>query len=418
MKSIATFAENLIAMKKFITLIAAGVLAIATASSKGYENPTGKEFPILGWYSIQHGGVTPERFKEMRECGFNISFSTYPTKEDMAAVLDAAKGSGVKVMVSTYDLPDNTTEVVNYLKHYKNIAGWFLRDEPTAHSFADLRAFRDRVEAADSSRMTYLNLFPYWVDANALGTDSYEEYVQRFSDEVDLQYISYDCYPVVKWDGRVQLRPGYYENLEIIRNVARSKNKPFWAFTLSTSHGDYPVPTREHLRIQAFSDLAYGAQCIQYFTYYTPVNTGEPWTYHDGPINAMRNRAPVYDLVKEQNREIQNLSKVFLGAEAVDVWHTGQIPRGTTVLPADALPKPFTSIEADGQGVLVSHLVNGKKEYLMILNRDIDNAQTVTMERSSDTYRITPDGKQHKTTPAEDRSVKVAPADYLLYRIK
>ena len=96
----------------------------------------------------------------------------------------------------------------------------------------------------------------------------------------------------------------------------------------------------------------------------------------------------------------------------------GQIPRGTTVLPADALPKPFTSIEADGQGVLVSHLVNGKKEYLMILNRDIDNAQTVTIERSSDTYRITPDGKQHKTTPDEGRSVKVAPADYLLYRIK
>ena len=49
---------------------------------------------------------------------------------------------------------------------------------------------------------------------------------------------------------------------------ARRVGKPLWAFTLLTPHsGAYAQPTIGGLRLQAFSDLAYGAQAIQHFTF-------------------------------------------------------------------------------------------------------------------------------------------------------
>jgi len=37
-------------------------------------------------------------------------------------------------------------------------------------------------------------------------------------------------------------------------------------------HIVYPQPEMSHLRIQAYTNLAYGAQGLEYFTYQTPVN--------------------------------------------------------------------------------------------------------------------------------------------------
>ena len=75
-------------------------------------------------------------------------------------------------------------------------------------------------------------------------------------------------------------------------------------------------------------------------------------------------------------------------------------------------------MEADGQGVLVSHLVNGKRQYLMIVNRDIDNAQNVTIEHSRTVKRIMPDGTERKEKTNGARTMPLAPGDYLLYRFE
>ena len=83
--------------------------------------------------------------------------------------------------------------------------------------------------------------------------------------------VSFDHYPVIS-DGKgpASLRGEWYENLEIVSAAARKAGKPMWAFALSVPHSSYPAPTPAHLRLQVFSNLAYGAQVIQYFTYWTP----------------------------------------------------------------------------------------------------------------------------------------------------
>ena len=119
-------------------------------------------------------------------------------------------------------------------------------------------------------------------------------------------FISYDHYGIVN----NEIRGNYYQNLEIISEEARKLGKPFWAFALSTAHGSYPVPNVAQLKLQMYSNLAYGAQGLQYFTYWNPGT--ETWNFHEAPITPEKKRSSVYDFVREVNAELQKRNFVFM----------------------------------------------------------------------------------------------------------
>ena len=156
--------------------------------------------------------------------------------------------------------------------------------------------------------------------------------------------------------------------------------------------------------------MAYGAQGIQYFTYWQPVS--KTWNFYHAPIDKFGKRTDVYYLIRNLNKEIQALAPVFLGAEVISVSHTGKhIPDDTHRL--TSLPMPFLTIDSDGPGVLVSHLHNNGKQYLMIVNRDIQNAQKVTLSIGSKKVRqIMPNGT---TTKLSTTTPVIEPGRYVLY---
>ncbi|MGN1214728.1 MAG: hypothetical protein ACI4TJ_00630 [Candidatus Cryptobacteroides sp.] len=119
-----------------------------------------------------------------------------------------------------------------------------------------------------------------------------------------------------------------------------------------------------------------GAQGIEYFTF-------QPWKvnsviFHDAPIDSTGARTEVFYRVKKVNDEIHALTSIFLGAEVVNVGHTGSLPEGTRQF--SALPKQVGTLEYSGDGLLVSHLRNGRKEYLLLVNRSLSGSQKVTLE--------------------------------------
>ena len=108
-----------------------------------YINPAGDEFPILAWYSIlPDSAQTPERYRELREAGFNISFSHFKSNAQVERALGAMAGTGVRLMLTSHELVDDTEATVNRFKDCADVAGWFLRDEPTASGFPELRQFQ------------------------------------------------------------------------------------------------------------------------------------------------------------------------------------------------------------------------------------------------------------------------------------
>lgn len=389
-----------------------------TARHKMYKNPTGNQFPILAWYSIDAtADLTKARYKELADCGFNLSFSQLHSTSDVEKAMSESKGTGVKQIVMCDELTNNPVAAVNRFKNEEMLAGWFLRDEPVSSDFASLRDFRDEIMSADNEHLLYLNLLPTYVDVGSLGTSSYKEYVKRFVDEVNIGIISYDNYPVVKSGNKVSVRSGFYKNLEDVSAVSRETNQPFWAFALATAHGSYPVPSINHMRFELYSALAYGAQGVQYFTYWTP--QGTQWDFHNAPIDVNGKKTNVWYRIQTLNKEIQSQAWVWLGAKLLNVSHYvpvgGSVPEGTKRYNKAYLPAKFSGLSSyNSSGLCVSHLVNGKNHFLILLNSDINNAASVSINHTADVKIVGKDGKATSTGETTTEA-EVEAGDYLLF---
>jgi hypothetical protein len=330
---------------------------------------------VLAWIGPPAEQTTPERYRELAACGFTQSFSGFPNLEAMLRALDVGQGAGVKLFVSCPELASDPEGTARRCMGHPALAGYHLRDEPSAGDFAALAAWAKRIQAVDPGHGVYINLLPTYATPAQLGTPTYAEYVERYLAEVPVPYLSWDHYPVVG----DRLRGDYYENLELCAAAARQRGLPFWAFALAVAHSPYPVPELAHLRLQVFSDLAYGAQGIQYFTYWTPPEN-PLWNFHQAPIERDGTRTPTYDRVRQVNETVRALSPVFLGARVVRVGHTGPLPRGTRAFVAEA---PVTGVETGG-GAVVSLLENRGRRYLAIVNRDFQHplSLAVTLDGS------------------------------------
>ena len=256
------------------TLLGAGILGAQPKLPQ-------KEIPILAWYGIPADEAKVERFQELKDAGFTLNFRGYSNADEVVKALDAAQKVGVKIIAACPELRNDTEATVKRFMKHPALAGYFLRDEPLSSDFPALGEWARKVQAVDDKHFCYLNLFPNGgkEHLDALGVQSYREYVSRFDREVPMQFLSFDHYPIT-YDG---MKPEWYENLEEFSDESKKAGKDFWAFAMATKHWKYPHPTLATLRLQMFSDLAYGAQGLQYFTYWTPVNS-EGFDYEFGPI--------------------------------------------------------------------------------------------------------------------------------------
>ncbi len=374
-------------MKKLHCILLAGgliFLAISPLQSKERLKIKG-EIPILAWYGVPADQTSVKRYRELRESGITWNLTVFPDANAVEKALKIARKTGIKMIVACPELKTNTEATVKRFMRDPNVGAWMLRDEPCRTDFPDLSEWAKKIREVDDYNFCYLNLFPNYANEQQLGNKTYQEHVDQFVAEVPVQVISFDHYPVIG----DTLRAGWYDNLEIISAAARKAGKPFWAFALAVAHGPYPIATIPQLRLQVYSDLAYGAQGIQYFTYWTPVDT--TWKFNHGPIMADGKRTEVYDRIKLVNNEIRNLSPVFLGAKVISVGHTGKnIPIGTK--PLLNLPASIKSLETEGTGAIVSQLQNGPDSYLVIVNRDFKRPMNLKIACDPQVKRVMKDG--------------------------
>ena len=362
--------------------------------------------PVLAWGGPPPAQTTPERYRELAEAGFTHNFTGFSNAATMATALDVAHAAGLKQFLSLPELANEPEATVRRFKDHPALGGYYLRDEPGAGDFPMLSTWVKRIQAVDQEHPCYINLFPNYANSSQLGTASYEQYLERFVAEVPVPFISFDHYPVIG----DQLRPEWFQNLEQVAKTAAAANKPFWAFALAVAHGPYPIPTVEELRLQVFSNLAYGAQAIQYFTYWTFKSSD--WNFHEAPINVDGKRTPVYDRVKLVNEEIRTLSPVFLGARVLHVGHTGTLPAGTR---AYAAQPPITAVKTESGGAVLSLIENQKRRFLVIVNRDFRAAMPLVVQLDG-SAAVSEVGKNGSATciTAPEYSTRVAPGDIVV----
>ena len=371
------------------------------------------EIPILAWYSIPADYTSVARYRELKEAGFHISFTHTSTLAQAQAALKAADQAGIKNILMCGELSSDPEGVVKAVKDEPALYGYFLRDEPVIADFPALAAWADRIRAVDSEHPMYLNLNPTYAGEAHLG-GTYEEYVREFIRQVRLPMVSFDHYPVMSGG----IRSDFWQNLEIISKVSAEAGLPFWAFTLSTSHDPYPIPTMASLRFQLYTDLAYGAQVLQYFTYWNPPQIG--WNFHDAPINLNGNKTEVYNLVQLMNQELQKRADVWVGGKVLSVVQAGKsgsVPKGTT--PMTKLPEGVSMLDTGNNGAVVSLIENGSHRYLMLVNHSISSVFTYKIKFSvSGVKRIESDGELVSLEDDKLHSYVLGKGDCAIFRLK
>ena len=381
---------------------------IALATSKPVRGSTGTVFaeakmPIIGWGALAAEKANAELYAEAKEAGFTHLTQWCSSPDVAKRLLAEADKAGIKLIIGLgHEVGRMTAAAEAFTAAAKDspaLEWYYITDEPHIKHAESIRDCVRRFEELDPAHKCYVNLFGALCDRwtrrdeerqlKYTGCSTHDEYIRRLYDVAPLKLISFDVYPVLSFkpleDGdfrlhgqRVFLKERWYETLETTSAFARERGIPMLAFALVAAHrhypaNDYPVPTVNHLRLQIYSDLAYGAQGLQFFRY--KLARKEFHGYNNAPILFEGQRSPVYERVREMNKEVQARAHVFLGAEVQGVWHTGiDVPLGTKRFDAKFLPPFVKTFEVPNGGTaVVSWLRNGGKDYFMVVNRDPDD---------------------------------------------
>ena len=369
------------------------------------------EIPIVAYFGIPLEYSNVNRFKEFKEAGFDVSICFYNDTpvDTLLRILDDAQKSNIRLLISSGWVSVQPHVGIPRIKNHPALYGYFLQDEPWPK---DIQGTKQRYRAMakyDTKKPTYINLLPDYGDGtpNKIEMPPYKQYLQEAS-TIGAPFISFDFYPI-RYFG---IRETWYSCLEDVRQESLRTGKPFWAFALCTPHCDYPQPTIESLRLQIYSDLAYGAQAIEYFTYWTPKKT-DLWDFHDGPISVDGQRTQTFLLVKRMNQELRGLLPLFDGAEVQAVNHMVKIPEGTTKL--QRIPTNIKKLKVVGrQGAIISTFKKAGHLYMAVVNKDYESNMTLYISARSNVKMLT---KQLKETAIKS-SYKIGGGDMLLFKLK
>lgn len=367
--------------------------------------------PIIAYWGIPDSMTYERCFRDFRECGFTVSIYPYHSLEKMIEACRIAEKQGVKIIGRCPEQFDNPEKTATILKNAKGFMGYMIQDEPSVPDIRQRQKDILRLQAIDNNHLFYVNLLPFYKQewfVPVAKVDTYQEYLDA-AVTMSVQQISFDFYPVTN-EG---IRETWYDNLERIRKTSNKTAKPFWGFVLSVPHIVYPQPTIASLRLQIYSNLAYGAQAIQYFTYWTPTPTKE-YDFHDAPIGLDGKKTKTYDVVQQMNRELKVISKLFYGAKVLSVHHLGAIPEGTTR--QTTMPLNIRLLKIVGrQGAIISQLQKDGHRYLAIVNKSHEQPLTLRIRPRNDIPR-------HITKQLQEEAMKpsytLSPGDIALFRLR
>lgn len=335
-----------------------------------------EQFPIGYWLGPPPEANSLQTWQTVADCNFTFTGPRggYSVEENLE-MLDFCQQAGVRALVTDSRIhwqmtanegwEETVAEIIADYASHPALYGYYLKDEPNHQLFAPLGEMSREFERQDPDHLPYINLFPTYANVRQLGTPTYADHIAKFLETVQPRVLSYDHYALLRAGG---MRPDYYENLAIIRDLGLQHNTPQWQIILSLAHLAYRDPTEAEMRWQVYTSLAYGMKGIMYFTYWTPPSLAQEGRY--GIVDGEGRPARLYPIVQQLNSEIRALGATLLGLTSTEVYHTGeQIPAGATRQGTDAVVRVPEELP-----LLVGMFEDKAGElYAMIVNRDWEN---------------------------------------------
>lgn len=351
--------------------------------------PTVKLVPFGG---LRDNVTSLEDYQKVADAGFNMitieggdcmdmdgdgRLSDDDLHETIKYKIGLAKQVGLKYNVhhprlqSTLDLLKGDTSLVTV----------HVFDEPGLWLIPELRRRKEFIKNTLPDVPVHFNLHPESSE-RALGTDYYADYVEKMVDSLQMEILSYDQYPVLE---NAPVMNDWYKGLEINSRIAREHNIPLWTFLASCYIDQESLnrqkPSMANLRLQGYTDLAYGTDVLQYFVY--SAYGGTSWA----PIMRDGTYTTAYDLLVEFNSELHKRGFVFAGGKVTKTRFAHLAPWGCHPLLESDLPAQIASIDSD-LPALVSFVENGANRYVVVVNTSCESKCNLKVDFSDLVYTI------------------------------
>ncbi len=298
---------------------------------RGVDTKGMEKFEITYYWGPQGQDLCNEEYiKKIAECGF----TSIPIESQDPTINKTALGYLRKYGLTCSALSDyriqsalaisDQTAIDAYVREvaidYKDyldvIKGWLLRDEPSASDFPALARVVDAFSRIDPERTTMINLFPTYASNTQLGTNGYQEHLDKFIETVKPDYLSYDHYHFQK----NTTRKGFFENIEIVRDTAIANELDPMLIILLTEHMSYADLTKYQIEWEVNMCLTYGMKRISYFTYWLSQDLlDQGWS--DACMDTTGKIYPHYYDVQEINKWLLPLGKQLFDKNSTAVFH-------------------------------------------------------------------------------------------------
>jgi len=314
------------------------------------------QFAIGFWVDPPADENMQQHYLDIAKANFTLVLGAFAarTPESMNQCLDLCERYGLKALLWTggvepSELPDGPA-----------CWGYVLDDEPNVSEFADLRERVDAFREARPGKLAYINLYPNYANEQQLGTKTYDEYVARFVDEVGVDVLSMDHYPVMKPSG--DSKSSYCSNLAAMRKYSLQQGIPFWNFFNTMPFGPHFDPTEADIRWQIYTSLAYGAKGVLYFCYWTP--GGGEFPKGGAIITREGRKTRHYGQAKRINACLKALGPTLMQLTSTGVYRLEPEADATEVL-ADT---PIKSITYDYTDFLIGTFTHADGRRAVLLN--------------------------------------------------
>lgn len=342
-----------------------------------------KKFPIIAWWGPP-GTARLEDFQAYKNAGFTLYAANPDTAYERA--LDLARRTGLSVMAyrqpQGFGLPP---QAADFSKHRKQIVGWITHDEP-----GGIGPVKDSVTAVnvlmreDPTRWALFNLLPPYAQQNPSTDEVIAAAVRN-----GMPLISYDSY-VINADGSDNVE-AHFRYLEQFRQASLKYQVPFWAFALSIQHFGYRRPSESDVRWNQFTNLAYGAKGLWYFTYWGP----KDWKNWDrvaivDPKDG--SKTALYEQVKSLNHAVSDMGQILMGLTSTEVAHTAPPPGQHTFVPG---ARWISGIQA--KDALIGFFKDGTgKQFALVVNKQHGMGKSAS--ETADTLELTFAPNVHSVT--------------------
>lgn len=372
--------------------------------------------------TVQNQEKLKEIIKAAVECGFNLAMQDVSQcvsdESQIQGILKAMELTGLKMLLGYSKLlnPQECESFVNGFKSYASLAGWYLSTIPKFSQISNVRDCYDRILENDPDHSVYIRLYQQLDSDYTSKCKSYLDYLRCLQGysyfinnsgtrELVMQdehteglkpMIWSNCFDPVS-DNAV--RPYYYKtvysyaafykNLRYLRQISLESGNPFWAFCRCEKEKTmslYLKGTPAIMRLMCYSALAYGAQGLIFSSYQQRADENGKQIF-GSPKDSDGNRTEMWYNVQSLISEIRSYTHIFLGGQPVDIRHSGDLGIDQFNQGTGNSFGPCESISAGTKGVLHVLYKNKHRNYLIIVNHDIDNSQTVTL-RFNNSWKI------------------------------